>query len=166
MRIPHVIAATAVGAIALAACGSGGSNSASNGGAYSAPRTTPTSVASARNTTSSTVRSGQSALGDVLVDANGMTLYGLTNDVNGMSSCVGACATAWPPLTVGTAALPAGLDAKVFSVTTRADGSHQLKAGKWPLYRYAGDSSPGDTNGQGTGGVWFVATPSGGLHRS
>ena len=28
------------------------------------------------------------------------------------------------------------------------------------LYTYAGDSKPGDTNGEGIGGVWFVATPS------
>ena len=27
------------------------------------------------------------------------------------------------------------------------------------LYTYAGDSKPGDTNGEGIDGVWFVATP-------
>jgi len=26
----------------------------------------------------------------------------------------------------------------------------------WPLYRYAGDAAAGDTNGQGTGSVWYV----------
>jgi predicted lipoprotein with Yx(FWY)xxD motif len=26
------------------------------------------------------------------------------------------------------------------------------------LYTYSGDSKPGDTNGEGIGGVWFVAT--------
>ena len=45
----------------------------------------------------------------------------------------------------------------------RPDGTHQLKAGKWPLYRFAGDSEPGDTNGQGSGGVWFVVDGLGGL---
>ena len=34
-----------------------------------------------------------------------------------------------------------------------------LKAGAWPLYRFAGDAAPGDTNGQGSGGVWFVVGP-------
>ena len=35
----------------------------------------------------------------------------------------------------------------------------QLKAGKWPLYRFAGDEAPGDVNGQGSGDVWFVLDP-------
>ena len=31
----------------------------------------------------------------------------------------------------------------------------------WPLYYYSGDKTPGDTNGQGVGGVWWVLTPAG-----
>ena len=30
-----------------------------------------------------------------------------------------------------------------------------------PLYRFAADKAPGDTNGQGVGGIWFVMTASG-----
>jgi predicted lipoprotein with Yx(FWY)xxD motif len=30
----------------------------------------------------------------------------------------------------------------------------------WPLYTFANDKAPGQVNGQGVGGVWFVATPS------
>jgi predicted lipoprotein with Yx(FWY)xxD motif len=109
------------------------------------------------------VSTATTSLGDVLVDASGMTLYGFTKDADGNSSCNDKCAEAWPPLTVDSADLPAGLDAKVFSVIDRADGSHQLKAGKWPLYRFAGDSAPGDVNGQGSGGNWFVVDPAGKL---
>jgi len=32
-----------------------------------------------------------------------------------------------------------------------------------PLYLFSGDQQPGDTNGQGVGGVWFAVTPDGGL---
>jgi hypothetical protein len=32
----------------------------------------------------------------------------------------------------------------------------------WALYRFAGDTAPGQTNGQGVGGTWFVVNPSGG----
>ena len=51
----------------------------------------------------------------------------------------------------------------MFTVVPRLDGTNQLKAGKWPLYRFAGDAAPGDANGQGSGGVWFVVDPHGGL---
>jgi predicted lipoprotein with Yx(FWY)xxD motif len=51
----------------------------------------------------------------------------------------------------------------VFTVVTRADGTHQLQAGKWPLYTFAGDAAPGDVNGQGSAGVWFAVNPAGGL---
>ena len=102
-------------------------------------------------------------LGDVLVDADGLTLYGFTKDEDGSPTCEGDCADAWPPLLVDGEELPEGLDPEVFSVVERPDGSLQLKAGKWPLYRFAGDSEPGDTNGQGSGGVWFVVDPHGGL---
>ena len=102
-------------------------------------------------------------LGEVLVDADGMTLYGFTKDEDGTPTCEGACADAWPPAVVEGDELPAGLNPDVFSVVERPDGTHQLKAGKWPLYRFAGDSEPGDTNGQGSGGVWFVVDGLGGL---
>jgi predicted lipoprotein with Yx(FWY)xxD motif len=112
------------------------------------------------------VMTGNTPLGAVLVDSSGRTLYGFTQDANGMSTCNGACASAWPPLTIAGSTLPAGLDASVFSVITRSDGSHQLKAGKWPLYRFAGDAAAGDVNGQGSGGSWFAVNPTGALHKT
>ncbi len=106
---------------------------------------------------------GATDLGDVLVDQAGLSLYGFLDDADGQPTCEGACADAWPPLLVDSADLPAGLDSAVFSVVERPDGNFQLKAGKWPLYLFAGDAAPGDTNGQGSGEVWFLATPDGGL---
>ena len=38
-----------------------------------------------------------SELGTVLVNAEGLTLYGFTNDVDGEPSCYDDCADAWPP---------------------------------------------------------------------
>jgi predicted lipoprotein with Yx(FWY)xxD motif len=111
------------------------------------------------------VKTGDTQLGKVLVDANGLTLYGFTTDTNGTPTCVASCATTWPPLTVAGTTLPAGLDAKLFSVVSRPDGSHQLKAGRWPLYRFDGDAAPGDTNGQGSEG-FFAVTPTGALNKT
>jgi len=108
---------------------------------------------------------GETPLGVALTDADGFTLYGFTNDGDGHPTCNDACADAWPPLLVDGDTLPEGLDAAVFSIVERDDGSHQLKAGKWPLYRFAGDDEPGQTNGQGSGDVWFVVNPDGSLKK-
>jgi predicted lipoprotein with Yx(FWY)xxD motif len=110
-----------------------------------------------------TVQVTESPLGQILADAAGLTLYGFMQDADGNPTCNDACADAWPPVTIEGDALPAGLDPNVFTVIQRDDGSHQLKAGKWPLYRFAGDAAPGQTNGQGSGDVWFVVAPDGSL---
>ena len=111
-----------------------------------------------------TVKTEASKLGTILVDAQGRTLYAFTNDANGMSTCNGACADAWPPVaatpnnTVG-----GGVDPALLSQVARADHTSQLKVGKWPVYLYAGDGAPGDVNGEGSGGTWFVLAPDGSL---
>jgi predicted lipoprotein with Yx(FWY)xxD motif len=105
----------------------------------------------------------ESPLGQILADAGGLTVYGFTQDADGNPTCNGDCADAWPPVTVDGDAPPAGLDPNVFSLIEREDGELQLKAGKWPLYRFAGDAGPGETNGQGSGDVWFVVAPDGAL---
>lgn len=102
-------------------------------------------------------------VGQILVDADGFTLYGFTKDTPTTSACTDTCAGNWPPVP-GDATLGDGVDASVFSTITRPDGSTQLAAGDWPLYRYAADSAPGDVNGQGVGGVWFTVAPDGTLH--
>ena len=109
------------------------------------------------------VTTTETDLGSILVDSAGLTLYGFTNDTDGNPTCNDACADAWPALTVPDVELPAGLDDTLFSVVTRDDGTNQLKAGAWPLYYFAGDAAPGDTNGQQSGDVWFVVAADGSL---
>jgi predicted lipoprotein with Yx(FWY)xxD motif len=112
-----------------------------------------------------TVASANSpTLGVFLTGTDGKTLYILTKDTANASTCAGACATNWPPLTVptgGTAAGGSGVTG-TFSTFARADGTTQVAHNGMPLYYFAGDKAAGDTNGQGSGGVWFVATPAGG----
>lgn len=97
------------------------------------------------------------ALGQVIVGANGNTLYAFTKDVDGISTCFDACAAAWPAVIVTDGfAPPTGVDPALVSSVDRPDGTKQLKIGKWPLYFYAGDGAPSETNGQGVGGVWFA----------
>ena len=44
-------------------------------------------------------------------------------------------------------------------VISRDDGREQVTYNGLPLYYFANDKAPGDTKGQGVGGVWFVAAP-------
>ena len=84
----------------------------------------------------------------------GFSLYVLDTDLgSGGSTCNGGCATNWPPLLVtdGTAT-----GASRLTTITRDDGSTQAAYEGRPLYFFAGDAAPGDTNGQGLGGVWWL----------
>ena len=110
------------------------------------------------------VKISQTAVGDVLADPNGKTLYAFTNDVEAKSTCYGTCADAWPPVVVDPDFIVSpGLDSGIFATTVRDDGSHQLVAGKYPLYLFAADAKPGDITGQGSGDVWFAVDVAGRL---
>jgi len=100
------------------------------------------------------------SLGPVLVGPNGLSLYTHAGDTASSSSCTGACATAWPPLTVATGATAAGATgvSGTFATLTRADGSTQVTYNGLPLYGWQGDSKLGDVTGQGVEG-FSVAKP-------
>ena len=99
-----------------------------------------------------------SSHGLILSNDAGMTLYIFTNDSDGENTCYDACASTWPPLLVeALLELPEGVSGEL-GLTTRKDGSLQLTLRGMPLYYFAGDSQAGDTNGQGLGNAWFVAT--------
>jgi predicted lipoprotein with Yx(FWY)xxD motif len=96
-----------------------------------------------------------------LVGPNGHALYIFTQDGAGVSNCTGACADAWPPLTVGEDEVPSGGDgvSGEVDVIERDDGGTQVTYDGAPLYYYTADQAPGDTAGEGVGGVWFLARP-------
>ena len=128
----------------------------------------PTMAASPTMTGSpaaATVMLAETSIGTVLVGSNGKTLYGFTPDVDaGMPTCYADCAGVWPPLTVtGDFTVGEGLDEMLFTVVPRTDGTQQLQIGDYPLYYYAPDINPGDVNGQGVGGVWYVVDATGTL---
>jgi predicted lipoprotein with Yx(FWY)xxD motif len=141
-------------AVAAAACG-GNDDEPSGTAAPAAPTTTAAQAAG-----SATVAVASSRLGDILVDADGRTLYVFTKDKGDQSACSGECAANWPALT-GTATAGTGAQAALLSTATQADGSSQVTYGGKPLYYFAGDAKPGDTNGQGVGSVWYAVTADG-----
>jgi predicted lipoprotein with Yx(FWY)xxD motif len=102
-------------------------------------------------------------MGDALVGPEGLTLYMFDSDTQGegASSCSGGCLDNWPPLTVdGEATASADVSAEL-TTFERDDGSMQVAANGWPLYYFVSDESPGDTNGQAVGDVWWMLTPAG-----
>jgi predicted lipoprotein with Yx(FWY)xxD motif len=107
-----------------------------------------------------TVRVSDNDLGTIVTDADGRSLYLFTQDEAGTPTCSGGCAEAWPPLLVDAEPVAtAGIDPTLLSTVEHPDGGRQLKIGKWPVYRFAGDAAPGDAAGQGSGGDWFLIGP-------
>ncbi len=100
------------------------------------------------------VEPNDTAIGTVLSNDKGMTLYTFDEDKPGGSSCYGKCAENWPPLKAPASAAPVG----DFSIVTRQDGVAQWAYKGKPLYLWVRDKAPGETSGDGVRG-WRVARP-------
>lgn len=114
-----------------------------------------TAPAAWAQTTPPTVKVANTASGRTFVDAQGMTLYVYDKDTNDHSNCNGPCAVNWPPF----AAEPDAKPIEGWTIVTRDDGALQWAYHGRPLYLWVRDKKPGDTNGDGAGGVWHLAQP-------
>ncbi len=124
----------------------------------STPQTTPTSTSSAVIQTATASVNGKSET--ILTDARGFTLYYFTLDTATKTVCTADCTSTWLPLLfpgtgkpTASTTLPGELE-----VYPNANGK-QVIYNDHPLYTYHGDTAPGQMNGEGLGGKWFVATP-------
>ena len=132
--------------------------------------TTETTAAPAEDTEATTTSAAEGAaedqlgladsdFGEILVDGNGLTLYKFDADeaAGFEPTCYDACADVWPPLLTTEGPSPGeGVDESLLGFVERTDGTSQVTYNDWPVYRYAEDTAPGDTNGQGVGGTWHV----------
>lgn len=87
----------------------------------------------------------------VLADPSGRTLYTFDKDAPGKSNCTGGCQAAWPAFVAKPEAIATG----EFGLIA---GTGQWTVNGKPLYYYAGDVKPGDSIGDGQGGVWHAVT--------
>ena len=96
----------------------------------------------------------------VLTNAQGDTLYYFTPDTPAKVACTATCASTWPPLLSTGSGTPVskGSLPGTLSVQSNANGNQVLYQGHY-LYTFSGDSAPGQANGEGIGGKWYVATP-------
>src|SRR4051794_14332464 len=121
------VAATALGALALAACGgsSGGTDSGAAG-------------STSRSATTGSTHTGP--MGTYLTDGSGKTLYQFALDTGSTSMCTGSCVSFWPPLlTTGDPTAGSGATSGQLGTTKRSDGSMQVTYGGHPVYHYVKD---------------------------
>jgi predicted lipoprotein with Yx(FWY)xxD motif len=156
-RMASLVVLLVTGAVMLAACG-GDDSSVTSG---SSKRNTGSSTTTSTVAPKPTVQIAESALGPILVDEDGFTLYLLDTDTATTISCTGECATTWPPLTVTSAPVAGpGVDSSLLSTLGTSARKHVTYAGH-PLYRFSGDQAAGQTNGFGVGGIWWVLAADG-----
>jgi predicted lipoprotein with Yx(FWY)xxD motif len=111
------------------------------------------------------IGTASASLGTFLVGPDGKSLYLFEADTSARSTCSGACAQGWPPLTTdGPPVAGSGVMQSLLSTSPRADGTQQVVYDGHPLYYFAGDTKVGDTNGEGVnafGAGWDVVSPAG-----
>jgi len=170
------LAAVGAAALFIAGCGSSSSSgSTGSAGASSAPSaatgpsTSTTSTGSGTATPASTsggmkIGTASGPEGTFLV-ADGRAIYLWVADSHGRSTCYGACAQAWPPVTTkGAPSGSGGVMSAHLGTVTRTDGTKQVTYDGHPLYYFAGDPASGTTHGQGSnsfGAKWWLVAPSG-----
>jgi len=166
-----ISAAVIAAGIALAA--SACSSSLSSNGSTQAP---VASSAAAQPSSPAAVSSGTAAMtiglqsvsgidGKILADGQGRALYLFVADKGSTSTCTGACAAAWPPVTASAMPMAGGgVSQSMLGTTKRADGTEQLTYNGHPLYYFAADTGSGMAKGQGLkafGSDWYVVNAKG-----
>ena len=105
------------------------------------------------------------ALGTILVDARGRTLYLFEKDRNGVSTCDAACAKYWPPLTgKATPRAGKGVQQSMLRLAKQHNGLRQVTYAGHPVYTFVGDRRAGQTTGEGLnnfGADWYALAASG-----
>ena len=121
--------------------------------------------ASSGSTAATVIESHAGSAASFLTNSSGRAVYLWAADSMNKSMCSGACAQAWPPVTsMGQVTAANGAKAADLGTITRSDGTKQVTYLGHPLYYFAGDSGPGQTNGQGSdsfGAKWWLVTPAG-----
>jgi predicted lipoprotein with Yx(FWY)xxD motif len=140
----------------VTACGNSGNTTTGSSSTGTTPSATTASSMPVVKTATATVN-GKSVT--ILTDINGRTLYYFTPDTATKAACTATCASIWPPLIFSGSGSPTSATSLpgTLSVVSDANGN-QVEYNGHPLYIYTKDTAPGQTNGEGVAGKWFVAT--------
>lgn len=166
------IAAVAVVALTVAACGSS-SGSSSSASSAATPVSSSNGYGGTNVANTSSAPSGSAVAistakgpdGTYLTGASGKAIYLWVADSHNKSVCTGACAQAWPPVTVkSTPTASGGAVSSDLGTISRSNGIKQVTYQGHPLYYYVGDTHSGTITGQGSNGFgakWWLVTPKG-----
>lgn len=116
--------------------------------------------ASTATAAGTTLSIASTSLGKIVVNGKGMTayFYDLDKAHSGVSACTGNCSKNWPAIISKSAKITAvGIKGKI----TLLAHTRQIAINGRPIYTFIGDTSKGETNGQGVGGVWYVISANG-----
>jgi predicted lipoprotein with Yx(FWY)xxD motif len=152
-------------AVLAAACSSAGGSTAASSPAAPASGAAAGGSGSASASGGTVITTATSSAGTFLTSSSGRAIYLWVKDTGDASTCSGACAGAWPPVTV-TGSVTAGGSAKPsdLGTITRSDGTKQVTYDGHPLYYFSGDPGAGTATGQGSdsfGAKWWLVAPSG-----
>jgi predicted lipoprotein with Yx(FWY)xxD motif len=109
------------------------------------------------------VQAGSTSEGTVLENSAGLPLYTYDKDTGTQSNCSGACAQAWPPLTVSAGTTPkggAGVSGTLAAVK-QSNGTYQVTYDGRLIYTFISDSASKVT-GNGVAGFSVVKLTSAG----
>jgi predicted lipoprotein with Yx(FWY)xxD motif len=125
-------------------------------------------AARAQSARSAKLQLRHTALGSILVNRGGHTVFAFTRDSRNHDRCaqVAGCTGIWPLVTTsGTPALGPGVKRSLVG-TIKVAGARQVTYAGHPLYTYIGDAGPGDTSYVGQsqfGGKWYALNATGNL---
>ena len=180
MKNPLILGCAAAAVALAAGCGSSGKSTTSATTSTTTPTATATQAASksaygsagtssnpsAGSATGVTVSVKHAKVGTILAAGpKHLTVYLFEGDKGGQSTCSGACAAAWPPVTTGGRPQASGsASSSMLGTITRPDGTTQVTYNGHPLYFFVKDGDAGDAYGQGVkafGADWYVVAPTG-----
>jgi len=146
----------------MAACGAT-TSSTTNSGATNPAYPTATDVATKAATGVGSIGTGSATVKGsakmVLTGPTGLTLYYRTDETATQVKCTGGCLSAWPPV-LAPAGVPSTTSKLSGVLTILGDSQRpQVEYNGHPLYSFASDTSAGEANGDGVGGIWYVVTP-------
>jgi predicted lipoprotein with Yx(FWY)xxD motif len=113
------------------------------------------------------VKLASSAVGKIIVNGSGRTLYMFTKDGRNKDKCqsISGCTSIWPPLTThGKPIAGPGVKARLLGTIKIAHGARQVTYAGHPLYTYSADTTPHETDYVGVpqfGGTWFALNAAG-----